>query len=113
MKWLTIVAVAWFMPLVISESAAEVRKAVRDDWAGQLREINEQIRTRRHPLIAPSGAFLDPQALLWASDRDALDVILRRTEALLADLERVAAETARRKVRNRAEHNSLPETGVA
>ena len=93
MKWLTIVAVVLFTPLVISVTAAEARKAVQDDWSGQFREINEQIQTPGHPLTLPAGTVLDPQALLWASDRDALDVLLRRTEALMADL-----ETDRRKL---------------
>ena len=60
MKWLTIVAVVLFTPLVISVTAAEVRQAVRDDWSWQFREINEQLRKRGNPPMRPAGASWIP-----------------------------------------------------
>jgi hypothetical protein len=67
----------------------EVRAAVRADWAAQYREISEEIRQKGSPLRNGSDVsrVLNSQSLLYATDRGALDVIIRRTEALLADLE--------------------------
>lgn len=87
MRSLITVTVALFAIPIASAAVIDVRKAVRDDWSGQFREINEQLRKRAHLSTPPAGAVLDSQALLLPTDQDALDVMVRRTAALIADLE--------------------------
>lgn len=87
MQWLALIASSPWAIVAVAE--ADVRPDVRADWAAQYRQINAQIRQmgspgERSPAIDIS-AVLDPQSLIHDTDRDALDVILRRTEALLAD----------------------------
>jgi hypothetical protein len=101
MKWLTVVAIAFLAFPGVTATSAEVRRAVRDDWSAQFREINEQIRRRGDSPARPEGAVLDPQSLLQAADRDALDVILRRTQALIADLETCAEKPDLAELRKR------------
>jgi hypothetical protein len=78
------------MQSTFSAGAAEVRESLRADWATQYREITAEIQRRALP--AERGfdvsRVLDCQSLVFAEDRDTLDVIIRRTEALLADLQR-------------------------
>jgi hypothetical protein len=68
---------------------ADVKEAVRADWAAQYRKLTEELEGKDALAVrrGESPQVLDPQSLLRASDRDALDVIIRRTEALLADLQ--------------------------
>lgn len=87
MKWLAVVSAAILASAAAPAWQVEVRQAVRDDWSRQFREINEQIHQRGNAPAPLMGAVLDGRSLLQAADRDALDVILRRTEALIADLE--------------------------
>ena len=68
---------------------ADVKEAVRADWAAQYRKLTEELEGKDALAVrrGESPQVLDPQSLLRASDRDALDVIIRRTEALIADLQ--------------------------
>jgi len=72
------------------------RREVADDWEAQYQDLTAAIRQRRAtdsralPPVNPSEV-LDPESLIHAADRDPLDVVLRRTEALTRDLDHRAA----------------------
>ena len=51
-----------------------------DEIAGQLARLKTTGKDRRERLAAE---VLDPQALVWPADNDPLDVVLRRTDALV------------------------------
>jgi len=69
-------------------AGAGVRPEVRRCWEQELRDLEDALRRRaREPSPEPEpGRMADANVLLWRGDRDALDVVLRRTRALLCDL---------------------------
>lgn len=71
-----------------SEAAAGVWPEVRGCWEQELRDLEDALERRaRQPGPEPEpGRMADANVLLWSSDRDALDVVLRRTRALLSHL---------------------------
>jgi hypothetical protein len=69
-------------------SAAD--KSTSDFWHNQFSELSEQINERVSGLgksaVATDQKVLDRSALIWDTDRDPADVVLRRTEAMLTEL---------------------------
>lgn len=66
----------------------------------QYQELTKAIGGRRAPgeIVPPisRSEVLDPEALILPTDRDPLDVVLRRTEALIRDLKQDRAAPALR-----------------
>ena len=69
-------------------------------------------RDKKNPLrfTPAAGEVVDIQALIWETDRDALDVVLRRTKALANDLKTNVGDEALRHLSARAD--STPVTDV-
>lgn len=63
---------------------------VNDFFKKEFNDLQDRIATskslKKSGAGEPRGAILDSQALIFKTDRDPLDVVQRRTEALLADL---------------------------
>ena len=74
--------------LPASGVAAGVWPEVRGCWEQELRDLEDALGRRvRQPSPEPEpGRMADANVLLWKGDRDALDVVLRRTRALLCHL---------------------------
>lgn len=72
-----------------SIATAAAPSLLESDWTDQYRRIEKQIASGigRQP---EQSSMLDPSALILASDRDPLDVAIRRTGALLAHLRSTA-----------------------
>jgi len=63
------------------------RKSVRAEWGKQFTIIKRRIKgVQAIPFNPNKGQQYDNHALILANDRDPLDVVLRRTKALLNDL---------------------------
>lgn len=74
--------------LPASEAAAGIPPEVRRCWEQELHDLGDALgkRVRQPSPELEPGRMADANALLWRADRDALDVVLRRTRALLSDL---------------------------
>jgi hypothetical protein len=73
---------ASLLPLV---RVAAAPKAVVDDWEAQYRQVEKQIADGAQKQPAPAE-MLDDNALILKTDRDPLDVAIRRIRALLTHL---------------------------
>ena len=94
-SWL-IRAVAAVAGLLPAAAGADVPLAAAPDLAGEARQQWEHLKGRLTPQNRAWFAKVAPQtyrreALILPEDRDGLDVLLRRTRALLADLRRCGA----------------------
>lgn len=79
------------LPLPSLAHADQTRDGILADWEEQFFHLDRRLKGLE-PL--PRGAaeqVLDPQALVYASDRDPLGVILRQTQALLQALQQMTA----------------------
>ena len=65
--------------------AADVSPDVMEDWHRQYRELAKGIE-ERSPHQAPEDQMLDRSAMILETDRNPLDIVLRRAEALLAHM---------------------------
>lgn len=75
---------------------SSVDKSTDDFWQAQFSELSGQIAARGSLSKAAARAdqkVLDRNALIWNTDRDPADVVLRRTEAMLADLSKSKGKT--------------------
>jgi hypothetical protein len=89
------------------------------EWQDQFEALQYELR-RRERLAGLADQVCRPEALVLASDRDPLDVLLRRTEALLAHLRRQPranpaelAESAATLAALRQAGDALPSPGAA
>ncbi len=71
------------------EQACSTELKLHEFWKGQFKEISQQIDVRGSVLgkvsTVPVQNVLDENALVLNTDRDPADVVLRRTDALLAE----------------------------
>jgi hypothetical protein len=68
-------------------SAAKGGMDLRAEWKRQFDQLAGDIKARGSaPARRAAGQAYDPSATILADDRDGLDIVLRRTAALLADL---------------------------
>ena len=82
----TAVASSLSIVLFMSASAVgEIRSEVMEDWQDQYRRTEQRIRAGTGKQV-PASQVLDRNILILDSDRNPLDVALRRTEALLREL---------------------------
>jgi len=85
LSWVLVAALA-VGGMTVSVASAE--RSVEQAWGEQYRELEGQIKRLRKQVKAFRGRLdveaLDRQALILPTDRDPLDVVLRRTTALLA-----------------------------
>ncbi len=66
--------------------AAPAHAEMESEWADQFASLQHDLRNRGHfAKVGPEAHR--PEALILESDRDPADVVLRRTEALLVDLQ--------------------------
>jgi len=79
-----------FFIMTVSPLSVSANKPDIDYWQEQFTDINQQITSRSSVLaksaVVNQGKVLDDNALIWDTDRDPTDVVLRRTESMLADL---------------------------
>jgi hypothetical protein len=80
-------SIAWYQ----SVAAGGVSKVISRSWQEDYDRIQQEIAEHRSGALMKSGAeeapsLMDKNALIWDSDRDALDVQLRRLQALLDHL---------------------------
>lgn len=95
--------------------AREFSGTVRSNWESQYRELTEKIEDKRRAgmgKFAVPDPMLDNQARILSTDNDPVDVVIRRTEALLDKLSQLGLNVdSRRKklaeIRTRAETNSM------
>ncbi len=72
-----------------SSAIAAIRSEIIEDWRDQYRRTEQQIRAGTGKQV-PASQVLDRNILILDSDRDPLDVALRRTEALLKELDAIS-----------------------
>jgi hypothetical protein len=85
--WLSAAAAAGTASASPAPASGDVRINLSKEWEAQWDELCELIGSRdKQP---PADQCCRPEALILAEDRDPLDVVLRRTEALLADLKQM------------------------
>ena len=102
-----VLATAWPARAASVLGVDQIPECARADWEFEWTRVNDLIDTLRarnnlHPthsrVTLPhthiQDIVLDTQSLYWESDHDALDVALRRTAALIADLEDELASSA-------------------
>ncbi|MFZ5828897.1 MAG: hypothetical protein ACOY3P_02370, partial [Planctomycetota bacterium] len=90
-----VIYLAW-IGLIAAEAARgnapqQLPAYVTSSWRAEWNSLERSLEARgKQPYVDPRADphLLDPQALLWPTDRDPLDVELRRAGALLADLKR-------------------------
>jgi hypothetical protein len=71
--------------------SAAVDKSTADFWQNQFADLSRQITAHASlgkKAVADEENVLDRNALIWDTDRDPTDVVLRRTDAMLAELSR-------------------------
>ncbi|MCX7047831.1 MAG: NPCBM/NEW2 domain-containing protein [Candidatus Sumerlaeota bacterium] len=73
--------------------SAPVNANIEKEWNQQYAGLLSDLGNRAH-FAKVTSETLRPEALIMESDRDPLDVTLRRTAALLSDLKRAASSTA-------------------
>lgn len=81
-------------PAVSTPEAAEmtIMKTWEDDYREIQTGIEKQKQTQPPANLSRDPCVYDAQAMIWPTDRDPLDIVLRRAQALAADLERKSAE---------------------
>jgi len=90
--------------------AAQAWEAEYGELQGQIQRLDKSRKDFRERLSAEA---LDAQALIWPGDRDPLDVVLRRTRALVQHYRRTGALPAERLARAEAELARLTESAKA
>jgi len=119
LRWVPAIAavaclILWTVAGAFAAPAGGVSPQVRRSWQEDFKEIDKAIAQRRASEVTDSAHenphILDRQAPIWPTDRDPLDVELRRALALLAHLQALpdapglAAPAARlRTIRGQAE----------
>ncbi len=75
--------------------AAPAHRPLPLEWQRQYEELQADLQNRAHFRQIAAEVYR-PEALIHDSDQDPLDVVLRRTEALLSDLHRAGTDTPQR-----------------
>jgi hypothetical protein len=82
---------------IVPAYPAAVDESITDFWTGQYLELSEQINMRGSVLgktaIVNDQTMVDKNTLIWDTDRDPTDVVLRRTEAILTELSKDLGKT--------------------
>ncbi len=70
--------------------AIPANKTLEAEWHNDFRTLSHDLRNRAH-FERVAGEAYRQDSLVQPSDRDVVDIVLRRTEALLGDLQRTAS----------------------
>lgn len=74
-------------PAEVQRASSLTQEGLEREWRDQFEALQYDLR-RRERIASFAGQVCRPEALILASDRDPLDILLRRTEALLAHLQK-------------------------
>jgi hypothetical protein len=73
-----------------SLTATNAPASVKQEWLSQYDDLNKQITTPLAKQAAIEASIIaDKNALILPTDRDALDIVVRRTQALLDNISRM------------------------